>query len=89
VQSSTVGDAPWSIPLDRNIGAAGVYGPVEQALFPDGVVAQGKLNVSGWVYADLDLDALARARRDGQVRNAKDWELPGHLEGTVEQVRVS
>jgi predicted amidohydrolase len=88
VQASTVGDAPWSIPLDRNVGAAGVYGPVEQSVFPDGIVAQGKLNESGWVYADLDLGALARARRDGQVHNKQDWDLPGHLESTVERVKL-
>lgn len=87
-QASTVGDAPWSIPLDRNVGAAGVYGPIEQSVFPDGIVAQGKLNESGWVYADLDLTALARARRDGQVHNKQDWDLPGHLEGVVERVNV-
>jgi predicted amidohydrolase len=89
VQSVTVGDAPWSIPLDRNIGAAGVYGPVEQSFFPDGVVVQGKLNQSGWVYADLDLDAVARARREGQVHNHRDWDLPAHLEGTVERTTLS
>ncbi|MDB4977781.1 MAG: Nitrilase/cyanide hydratase and apolipoprotein N-acyltransferase [Myxococcaceae bacterium] len=88
LQASTVGDAPWSIPLDRNIGAAGVYGPIEQSVFPDGIVAQGKLNESGWVYADLDLGALARARRDGQVHNTQDWDLPGHLEGEVERVKL-
>lgn len=87
-QACTVGDAPWSIPLDRNVGAAGVYGPIEQSLFPDGIVAQGKLNESGWVYADLDLAALVRARREGQVRNKQDWDLPGHLEGVVERVNV-
>lgn len=89
VQSVTVGDAPWSIPLDRNIGAAGVYGPVEQSVFPDGVVVQGKLNQSGWVYADLDLDAVARARREGQVHNHQDWDRPAHLEGTVERTALS
>jgi predicted amidohydrolase len=88
VQSSTVGDAPWSIPLDRNVGAAGVYGPIEQSDYPDGIVAQGRLNESGWVYADLDLGALARARRDGQVHNTRDWDLPGHLEGSVERSAV-
>jgi predicted amidohydrolase len=89
VQSSTVGDAPWSIPLDRNVGAAGVYGPVEQDVFPDGVVMQGKLNQSGWVYADLDLDALARARSEGQVHNHRDWDLPTHLQGAVERLSLS
>ncbi len=89
VQSPTVGDAPWSIPLDHNVGAAGAFGPVEQALYPTGVVAQGTLNESGWVYADLDLSAVARARREGQVYNHRDWDLPAHLGGDVERVTVS
>ena len=87
-QAVTVGDAPWSIALDHNVGAAAVYGPVEQQLFPDGVVAQGELDVSGWVYADLDLGAIATARREGQVTNHRDWDLPAHLEGTVERRAV-
>jgi predicted amidohydrolase len=58
-------------------------------VFPDGVVAQGELNQSGWVYADLDLDLLARARREGQVHNYQDWDLRTHLEGNVERVAVS
>lgn len=88
VQSTTVGDAPWSIPLDRNIGAAGMYGPVEQAFFPDGIVAQGELNQSGWVYADLDLAALTKARLDGQVRNHRDWSLPAHFDSKVERTAL-
>lgn len=88
-QAPTVGDAPWSIPLDQNVGAAGVFGPVEQALFPTGVVAQGTLNESGWVYADLNLSAVAQARRNGQVYNHRDWDLPAHLAGEVERVSIS
>ena len=88
LQAPTVGEAPWSIPLDQNVGAAGVYGPIEQRLFPDGIVAQGELNRSGWLYADLDLAALAEARRDGQVRNHADWPALGHLEGTLERVTL-
>jgi len=89
VQAVTVGDAPWSLALDHNVGAAGVFGPVEQRLFPDGVVAQGTLNQSGWVYADLDLEAVATARREGQVFNHRDWDLPAHLEGTVERTKLA
>lgn len=85
VQASTVGDAPWSIPLDHNVGAAAVYGPIEQRLFPDGIVAEGRLNVAGWLYADLDLAAIAEARRHGQVQNHEDWSRPAHLAGSVER----
>jgi predicted amidohydrolase len=88
-QASTVGDAPWSIPLDHNVGAGGVFGPVEQSFFPTGVVTQGKLNQSGWVYADLDLGAVAHARREGQVYNHRDWDLPAHLHGEIERVSIA
>ncbi|HEY6877424.1 MAG TPA: carbon-nitrogen hydrolase family protein [Polyangiales bacterium] len=88
-QATTVGDAPWSIALDHNVGAAGVFGPVEQNFFPSGVVVQGSLNESGWVYADLDLTQVARARLEGQVHNHRDWDLPAHLQGDVERVSVS
>lgn len=89
VVAPTVGEAPWSIPLDQNVGAAAVFGPVEQNLFPDGVIASGELNRSGWVYADLDLTAIARARRDGQVKNHEDWSQAAHLTGKIEHVTIS
>lgn len=88
VQAPTVGDAPWSIALDQNVGAAGVYGPIEQQLHPDGVVVQGALNESGWVYADIDLEAVADARKNGQVRNHVDWDRPAHLSGTLQRAAV-
>lgn len=88
VHAVTVGDAPWSIALDRNVGAAGVYGPIEQELCPDGVIALGRLNESGWVYADVDLGAASRARREGPVRNHRDWDLPAHLQGPIERVSL-
>ena len=88
LQSPTVGDAPWSLALDVNVGAAGIFGPIEQRLYPDGIVALGALNESGWVHAELDLEALAAARRDGQVRNHRDWDAPGHLASSVERVQL-
>ena len=43
--------------------------------FPDdGVLASGKLNVPGWVFADIDLATLARVRAEGQVFNHRDWD---------------
>ncbi|MET0344530.1 MAG: carbon-nitrogen hydrolase family protein [Polyangiales bacterium] len=88
VQAPTVGDAPWSIPLDQNVGAAAVYGPIEQRHFPDGVVVQGALNASGWVHAELDLDALLDARSNGQVKNHEDWDRPEHLGAAIERAAV-
>jgi predicted amidohydrolase len=78
VQSPTVGDAPWLAGLEANAGAAGAFAPPESRFCADGVIAQGTLNAPEWVYADLDLDALARIRADGEVLNARDWRLqPG------------
>jgi predicted amidohydrolase len=78
IQSATVGEAPWSAALDVNIGAAAVFTPPDNAISANGVLAEGPLNVPQWVYADLDLDALAKIREDGEVLNSKRWSLqPG------------
>lgn len=78
VQSPTVGEALWSPAVDVNVGAAGVYGPPDLGFPEDGVIAMGALNEPGWVYAELDLVAVARVRREGKVLNDKHWvEQPG------------
>ena len=77
VQSSTVGAAPWSEAVDVNIGAAGVFTPVDHGFPSDGVLCAGELNQSQWIYADLDRDAIARVREAGQVFNFRDW--PGQF----------
>jgi predicted amidohydrolase len=74
IQSPTIGDAPWLAGLETNAGAAGVFAPPESRFSSDGVIAQGLLNAPQWVYADLDLEALARIRADGEVLNARDWQ---------------
>lgn len=74
VQSPTVGTAPWSAAVDENTGAAGAFGPIDRGFPPDGVIATGEMNRPGWVFADLDLDAARRLRREtAQVFNARDW----------------
>jgi predicted amidohydrolase len=83
VSAGTVGLAPWSLALDVNHGAGAIYGPVDRGFASDGVVAQGPLDVAGWVYADLDVKALERVRSEGQVRNHEDWALPAHHTGEV------
>jgi predicted amidohydrolase len=76
--SPLVGEAPWSPAVDVNVGAAGVYGPPDLGFPADGVLAQGRLDQPGWVYADLDLDAVARVRREGQVLNWRHWPEQAH-----------
>ncbi|HZP92594.1 MAG TPA: carbon-nitrogen hydrolase family protein [Burkholderiales bacterium] len=74
VMSPTVGQAPWSEAVDVNVGAAGMFAPPDLGMPDDGVLAVGELNAPQWVYADLDLDAVRRVRREGQVFNARDWD---------------
>ena len=78
IHSPTVGDAPWLAGLETNVGAAGVFAPPDMRFSADGAVARGTLNAAQWVFADLDLQALARIREDGEVLNARNWPLqPG------------
>ncbi|HEX8107745.1 MAG TPA: carbon-nitrogen hydrolase family protein, partial [Kofleriaceae bacterium] len=88
VQAPTVGVAPWSIAVDENVGAAGVYGPPDRGFPDDGVIALGAYCEPGWVIADLDLDAIARVRADGQVLGHRDWDLPGHLAAPVGRAQL-
>lgn len=78
VQSPTVGDCAWSEAVDTNVGLAAVYTPVDRGFPPTGVLAAGELNAGQWVYAELDLDAVARVRAQGQVFNHRDWDKQLH-----------
>jgi predicted amidohydrolase len=89
VQAPTVGIAPWSIAVDENVGAAGVYGPPDRGFPDDGVIALGAYCEPGWVIADVDLDAIGRVRGDGQVLGHRDWDLPGHLAAPVARARLA
>ena len=78
IQSPTVGEAPWTVGIEINVGAAGFFAPPDKRFPADGVLGQGTLNKAEWVYADLDLDLIAEVRNDGDVLNARDWPLqPG------------
>ncbi|MBO1326159.1 carbon-nitrogen hydrolase family protein [Acetobacter sp. TBRC 12305] len=71
--SPTVGLAPWLATLDENHGCAGVYGPVDRGFPDDGIMAEGKLDVGGWVFTTLDPATLDEVRENGAVRNCRDW----------------
>lgn len=75
VQAVLVGDAAWSPAVDLNIGAAGIYTPVDYGFPDDGVLASGEMNVPQWVYAEIDLALCERVRAEGQVFNYRDWSL--------------
>jgi predicted amidohydrolase len=88
VVSPTVGDALWSPAVDRNVGAAGVFVPADQAVSMTGVLAEGTLNTSEWISAEVDLAALRRVRRDGETRNHLDWTAQPGAAPLAEQVEI-
>jgi predicted amidohydrolase len=71
--SSTVGEAPWSAVIDRNVGAAGIFVPPDHGFCEDGMLARGQLNAPSWIYAAVDRQALARLRQDPEVFIRRDW----------------
>ena len=78
VQAPTVGEATWSPAVDVNRGAAGVYGPPDLGFPPDGVLALGEEGLPQWLFAEIDLVAVATVRREGAVRTMAHWsEQPG------------
>ena len=77
--AATVGDAPWNPALDINIGAAGIFGPVDRGFPDDGIIRAGALNEPVWVMGDCELQRLDVVRDNGQVRNFRDWELSARV----------
>ena len=69
----TVGTRPGSAALDTNFGIAAVYGPADLGFAEDGVVASGRMNLPGWLFAEIEEAAIARVREHGAVRNHRDW----------------
>jgi predicted amidohydrolase len=74
VQSPVVGDAEWTPSLDASHGAAAIFGPPDLGFPDNGIVAQGELDVPGWVFGEVDLDKVERVRREGSVFNHAHWE---------------
>ncbi len=70
----TVGDTPSLATLDTNRGYAAVFGPVDRGFPEDGVIACGEADRGMWVFADLDFAALDTVRKNGAVRNFRDWQ---------------
>jgi predicted amidohydrolase len=73
VQAPTVGEARWSPAVDRNRGAAGIYGPPDLGFPDDGVLTTGVLDAPSWVYAEVDLARVAEVREAGAVLNRRHW----------------
>ena len=73
VQAVTVGEAGWLPPAARNTGAGGVFGPPDLGFPEDGVVAVGKMDAAGWVFAEVSAEAVRKVRAEGAVRTLADW----------------
>ncbi|MDO5630563.1 MAG: carbon-nitrogen hydrolase family protein [Paracoccus sp. (in: a-proteobacteria)] len=78
VQSPTVGLCDWSPAVDENRGRAAIYGPPD-GLWPEtGIVAQGAMDVPGWVFAQADLARVRQSREGGAVLPFRDWPESSH-----------
>lgn len=73
VQSTLIGDAPWSPAVDRNVGFAGIFVPAEQGLSDTGILAVATDEAPCWVTRTVDLARLRAVRLSGEMRNAQDW----------------
>lgn len=80
-QAPTVGVAPWSIAVDENVGAAGIFAPCDRGFPDDGVVSLGTLNTSQLLVGEVDLARIDAVRADGQVLGHRDWDNPEHVAG--------
>jgi predicted amidohydrolase len=69
----TIGKADWLAAADRNVGAAGIFAPPDGPFPETGVIAAGKTGEAGWVYGEVDLEALRALRADGTVLNRQHW----------------
>jgi predicted amidohydrolase len=85
---TTVGTADWSPAVDVNYGAAGVFGPPDRGFPETGVLALGKVNEAGWVYADVSIEAIREVRSTGTVLNHAHWAEQDARLGGVETVRL-
>jgi len=83
VHSPLVGSSAWNPVVEMNTGAAAIYGPPDMGFPDNGVIAESELNVPGWVYGDVSLEAVRRVRRNGRVLNVKHWEEQAARLGNV------
>jgi predicted amidohydrolase len=90
LKAVTAGDAPFNAFLDANTGEPALHGPIDRGFPDDGVVVEGVIDAGPaaglLAIADLDLDALAAVRRDGQVGNDADW--PAQLRPAIRRARL-
>lgn len=90
VMASTVGAVDGVEALDSNVGAAGIFAPMEEGFPADGVLARGVLDASGWIHAELDFERLAAVRASGTVQTfRRGSDVRDVLAREVEAVEVA
>lgn len=82
----TSGVSEWSPALDVNTGKAAAYVQPDRGLPDSGVLAEMH-EPSGWLLAEIDVDAVKAARAIGQVGVAGDWD--GQWLPPVRQARLA
>ncbi len=60
--------------VDMNVGAAGIYTPLDIGFPDDGVITLGKLNEVQMLVGEIDYSQLEVVRAQGQVRNLLDMQ---------------
>jgi predicted amidohydrolase len=72
VAAGNVGHCPNVTNFDIQYAQSAVFTPCDTMFPPEGIAAQASAQVEQVVFADLDLDLLQRARREGTVKNLSD-----------------
>lgn len=72
VAAGNVGHCPNVTNFDIQYAQSTVFTPCDTIFPPEGIAAQASAQVEQMVFADLDLDLLQRARREGTVKNLSD-----------------
>lgn len=72
VAAGNIGHCPNVANFDIQYAQSAVFTPCDNPFPPEGIAAEAAPQVEQIVFADLDLDALQNARRDGTVKNLID-----------------
>ena len=87
--SSVVGEARWNEAVETCTGMGGVFGPPDMGFPATGVLAEGTMKQPDWIFADVDLKAIAQVRADGVVQNRTHWPEQTSRAGEVRVERLS
>ncbi len=73
VHAPLVGNAEWCAAVEEATGRASIYGPPDRDWPATGILAEGAMNGTGWVTAQVSRAQIAQTRADGVVLNVRHW----------------